>query len=698
MHKSFARSLALLLALAALAVTFSMGGRDVTAGVITTYAVDTTSDAVLSACVLATPADCSLRGAITAANGNMLTLDTIEFGIPDTDSGCQMAVGYWNCTITPGSPLPAITDPVIINGFTQTGGSANTNGPDQGINAVYPIEIDGTNTGTDGLDAALRISAGNTTVRGLVINRAGGSGIRMIGAGNNTIAGNIIGLDRTGTVDLGNVFDGVVAASPANTIGGTAPADRNVISGNGVAGIQVFAAVDNVIQGNFIGTNGFGAAALPNLRGISNRGAGAANTLMGGTIPAARNVISGNSDEGIAVSSGGGLVIQGNYVGVGVDGTTPLGNGGPATSGAGISHESFGGDALIGGPGAGEGNVIANNAGTGVGVLTSPSTVTILGNLIFNNGSMGIDVSPLPATPNPNDLDDVDTGPNGLQNYPLITGVFPGASTIIEGSLNSTPSTQFRVEFFQSDNCDATQYGEGQAFLGFADLTTDAGGDVTFSVTVTPTVPPGATVTATATNPGGGTSEFSHCFLDPVKGNVDCAGGINSIDALKLLRFSASLPVSQTEPCPNIGVEINANPEEMGDINCDGTENSIDALHILRHSASLAVNLAAGCRAIGTVHGTIIAAGDNFWQPTALSASKNRLVGLVVRNDGVFEHALRIAGADLTFDTPDDAVSTPAALSGGEKGAVAWQTPDIVAAVPFRCDFHPEMTGTINLK
>jgi hypothetical protein len=311
---------------------------------------------------------------------------------------------------------------------------------------------------------------------------------------------------------------------------------------------------------------------------------------------------------------------------------------------------------------------------------------------------MGIDLSPIPGSPNPNDVDDVDTGPNDLQNYPVITGVFPGSSTVIEGALNSTPSTQFRVEFFQSDNCDASQHGEGQTFLGFADLTTDAGGDVTFSVTVIPTVPPGATVTATATNPGGGTSEFSHCFLDPVKGDVDCNGQINSIDSLKLLRHSALLSVSQSEPCPNIGVEINANPEEMGDINCDANENSVDSLQILRHSASLPVTLPQGCRRIGTVHGTIVAAGDNFWQPGTFSLAKNRLVGLVVRNDGALSHALRIAGADGLFDTGDDAVSTPATVSGGQKGAVAWQTPDVVTAIPFRCDIHPGMTGTINLK
>ena len=82
-----------------------------------------------------------------------------------------------------------------------------------------------------------------------------------------------------------------------------------------------------------------------------------------------------------------------------------------------------------------------------------------------------------------------------------------------------------------------------------------------------------------------------------------------------------------------------------------------------------------------------------------MSAAKNRLVGLVVRNDGALSHALRIAGADGQFDTIDDVVATPLATAAGQKSTVTWQTPNQTGAVPFRCDIHAaDMTGTINLK
>jgi CSLREA domain-containing protein len=675
------------LAVATLAIVGGLQTALPTEGTILPQLVTKTPDTNDGLC----DADCSLREAITVTNLNP-SLDVINFNIPATDPGCDADSGV--CTIAPASALPTVTDPLIINGFTQPGASANTNGPGQGINAIYQIELDGTNTGSLGTSAALTISAGNSTVSGLVINRAASSGIRLTTNGNNTIAGNIIGLDPTGGIDLGNGIDGIVAASDGNMIGGATPADRNLISGNEASGVNVFNASDNVLLGNLIGTDAAGTAAIPNLRGIRNFGSpGSPNTVIGGALTGERNVISGNSSDGILISSGDGVVVRGNVIGLGVDDLTPLGNGGN-----GITHGVQDGTAQIGGPAAGEGNIIANNANFGISVTSSGSKVPILGNSVFANGSMGLDISPGPGAPNVNDPDDADTGPNQLQNHPVITGVFPGSSTVIEGSLDSTPSTQFRLEFFSNDDCDSNNHGEGKTFLGFADATTDANGDIDFSVTLAPTVSAAATITATATDPDGNTSEFSHCYADPLKGDVDCSGAINSVDSLKLLRFGAALTVAQTEPCPNIGAQINAIPEDMGDINCNGPENSVDALLILRHNAGLSVNLAQGCRAIGTVGGTVITALDFSWQPDALSAKKGRLVGLAVKNDGAFPHALRIAGADNTFGNGDDALGEPANTAPGFKSVVTWETPDQVTAIQFRCDIHPQMTGTINLK
>ncbi len=650
------------------------------AGVTFTYTVDTTSDGSLIACT-AGLGDCSLRGAITNANGNAGEHDTIEFDIPGIDPGCDGGSGV--CTISPATNLPAVTDPVTINGLTQPSAAAG----DLKIELTGPA--DPANT------IGLEITGGNSSIRGLVVNHFD-SGIRISGGGNNTIFGNYVGVDVTGTTANGNA-DGIVIfpnSTGSNTIGGTSPGDGNLISGNASSGVLVTDSPNDLIQGNLIGTNAAGTVAIPNLHGITV--SNATNTLIGGATVTARNVISGNTIQGISLFGGSGIQIQGNYVGVASDGTTPLGNQGWGMVEDGPTVFSVGGTA------PGQGNVIAFNGlthpGTG-GILHSfVDSAPIRGNSIYGNGGLGIDLAP--PGPNLNDPGDPDGGPNGMQNFPLITGVFPsGGSTIIEGLLNSTASTMFSLDLFQSDDCNPSNHGEGQIFLGSTDVATDAGGNASFSATIPTAVPSGATVTSTATSPAGHTSEFSDCYMDPVKGDVDCSGAINAVDALKLLRSAAALSVSQTKPCPSIGRFNSLTLEEIGDINCDNAENSVDALLTLRHNAGLLVNLTPGCRTIGTVDGAVVSAQDFFWQPDALSAKRNRLVGLVVENHGVYPHALRIAGADGQFDTLDDAVASPTVTPGGQKSTVTWQTPDQAIAIPFRCDIHPlQMTGTINLK
>src|SRR5439155_15920820 len=128
-------------------------------------------------------------------------------------------------------------------------------------NAVLQIELDGTGTGagTNGLT----ISAGASTVRGLAINRFIGSMI-LVQSSGNTVAGNFLGIDVLGTTALARAVDGAEVSGANNTIGGTDPADRNVISGNRVIGaeIRLNSATGNVVHGNFIGTNAAGTAAL----------------------------------------------------------------------------------------------------------------------------------------------------------------------------------------------------------------------------------------------------------------------------------------------------------------------------------------------------------------------------------------------------------------------------------------------------
>lgn len=296
----------------------------------------------------------SLRQAILDANASA-GLDTIAFNIP----------GAGPHTIQPLSALPNITDPVVIDGYTQPGSSPNTNPPELGSNAVLVIELDGTNAGAavDGLF----ITAGSSTVRGLVINRFGGTGtqfggagIQIGGSGGNIVEGNFIGVDAAATSALGNSGSGVRITSPNNTVGGTTAAGRNVISGNRFNGVFIAAAdaAGNAVLGNFIGTDVNGTAPLGNsFEGVRII---APNNAVGGATVGARNVISGNQN-GISIlgSPSAGNVVQGNFIGTEVSGTAPLGN-----SARGVYVD--GSNNTVGGTATGAGNVISSNGSDGV--------------------------------------------------------------------------------------------------------------------------------------------------------------------------------------------------------------------------------------------------------------------------------------------------------------------------------------------
>ena len=177
----------------------------------------------------------TLRNAISLANTTP-GADTIAFNISGT--GVH--------TITPSTPLPTITEAVTIDGYTQSGSSMNTLA--NGDNAVLRIELNGASAG--GTAKGLTIMAGNSTVRGLVINRFASSGIECNTNGNNVITGNFIGTNTAGTSALGNGLGVVVSSGSNNTVGGTTPATRNVISGNLGTGVGIF---DGSSTGNLVG-------------------------------------------------------------------------------------------------------------------------------------------------------------------------------------------------------------------------------------------------------------------------------------------------------------------------------------------------------------------------------------------------------------------------------------------------------------
>jgi len=256
---------------------------------------------------------CTLRAAIEQANATN-GADEIHFGIlVFRDGGCNGISGV--CTITPASGLPAIEDPVTIDGYTQPGASENTLA--RGSNADLRIVLSGASAPVD-TSAALEIFTSGVTVRGLVINRwASRSGVWIDGrdtdlgpvtADSNKVEGNFIGTNAGGTQGLGNGIDGVsLFEARNNTVGGTTRSARNVISANHTSGVRISeSSVDNTVQGNLIGTTASGTSALGNDREGVNIVRASSNTV-GGTSLAARNVISGNGDAGVFISGDAGF-------------------------------------------------------------------------------------------------------------------------------------------------------------------------------------------------------------------------------------------------------------------------------------------------------------------------------------------------------------------------------------------------------
>jgi hypothetical protein len=253
------------------------------------------------------------------------------------------------------------------------------------------------------------------------------------------------------------------------------------------------------------------------------------DNLIGGTTAGAGNLISGNEYNGIVIVSWSpnaayGNVVQGNFIGTDVTGTAPLANAWNSGYPAGVWVDA-GPSNTIGGTAPGASNLIAYNGGAGVRVDDNPGTA-ILSNRIYANTGLGIDLEGDGVTPN--DPGDADTGANNLQNFPLLTSaVNANGGPVVRGTLNSTPSTSFLLQFFANTTADPSGYGEGQRFLGSATVTTDAAGDVRdaagnlgFTVTLAGTVPGGQFVSATATRLDAAgvprdTSEFSPVVAVP---------------------------------------------------------------------------------------------------------------------------------------------------------------------------------------
>jgi hypothetical protein len=321
---------------------------------------------------------------------------------------------------------------------------------------------------------------------------------------------------------------------------------------------------DTVIAGNYIGTDITGQTALGNSVGVTIL-MGEFNCI-GAALPEARNLISGNTLDGVVLGGGSytpkGNVVQSNLIGTDVTGQNALGNGRFGIALAATADSTF-----IGGATA-QGNVIAYNGDNGVcGMLGIRNA--ILSNSIHTNGDIGIDLNQDGVTPN--DPGDGDTGPNTLQNFPVLTSAnSTGTSITIDGSLNSTAATDFYIEFFSNVDCDISGYGEGETLLGSRWITTDGSGDASFSVTFMASIPADHSITATATaeDPNNNTSEFSQCCSVTVCcACADCNadGVVNILDALW-----------------EVNCILGKNPPPCScDCNQDGKDNVLDALCIV---------------------------------------------------------------------------------------------------------------------
>ena len=354
--------------------------------------------------------------------------------------------------------------------------------------AALPNSLNGINLTTDSSDNFIGLGDGTS---GNLISGNGQNGISILASVNNLVAGNLIGTDAIGNADVGNGQAGVAISLGPNTIGGVGPG-RNVISGNGTAGVSLVAGGNgNTVQNNFIGTNVGGNGIIANAVGV--RIEGAAANLIGGAGGGEGNLIGGNGIGVAIVSGGNNNAVMNNVIG------SDTAGGGPLANGIGVSID--GSENFV------TGGMIWFN--TGAGVVVGSSIGNTIDSSLQNNGGLGIDLGGDGVTPN--DAGDLDGGPNSLQNFPLIeTAAALGAATQISGTAFGIDSGTVVLAFYLNVACDSSGNGEGQQLLGTATVTLGVTGSAPFTVTVGATTP-GQRITATARDHNGSTSEFSPC-------------------------------------------------------------------------------------------------------------------------------------------------------------------------------------------
>jgi hypothetical protein len=452
--------------------------------------------------------------------GNFIGTDvTGKLALPNALTGVSVINAAANGVI--GGTAPGAGN--LISGNTGVGIDLNATSPSgtrvQG-NQIG-TDVAGTNAlGNDGNGIVIRspnnLIGGLNGLGGNLISGNHSNGVMIVeqNATGNVIEGNLIGTDATGTRAVTNQVCGIaITNSSNNRIGGTGQGAANLISGNAVAGIDLRSTSGTLVQANIVGTDRRVTTALPNGGDGIFVDPDSSGTIIGGTD--CGNIFSGNQGAGIDIH-GHDNVVLGNYVGTDFSGTAALGNcfGGVFLYTSAV-HNTIG-DGL-----AGHRNIIAWNgattcsfpppAGSGVEVCGPGSTGnSIRFNSIFRNAGLGIDLCPLGVT--------LDTpggphaGPNNLQNFPVLSSATNSLGILrVEGDLNSVPGTTFQLDFYASQQCDPSGYGEGERHVANGTLTTDGGGNAHFVYFFPTNVTHFTNITATATDPGNNTSEFSPC-------------------------------------------------------------------------------------------------------------------------------------------------------------------------------------------
>jgi uncharacterized repeat protein (TIGR01451 family) len=297
---------------------------------------------------------CTLRAAIQQANAD---------GAPATITFDPSVTKI----VTAG--LPPITVPIVIDGTPATGTTGAPGTP--GVELV----------GGPGAGNGLVLLGGGSTIEGLVIHSFPGAGIALAGGPGNLIQDNYIGTDVTGTIAMPNGIGVGIDHSAGNTIGGPTAATRNLISGNTMWGVSIFSLdpipLGNVVEGNYIGTDVTGLAALGNGEGVT---IGSFGNTIGGTAGAAtRNLISGNAMDGVYLQGffATGNVVEGNFIGTDKTGAAALPNMLNGVDIAGAASNTIGGDL-----GAAS-NVISGNGANGVLIAFPSATKNVVqGNFI----------------------------------------------------------------------------------------------------------------------------------------------------------------------------------------------------------------------------------------------------------------------------------------------------------------------------